>query len=82
MAPKPSVVDKIVAKYGIPDRLYVDNGPAFRSRDVLDRLADLGIEVHFGAPHAARAKRPRRTERRRPRIVDLTEVNLDELGDC
>ena len=76
MAPKSSIVDKIVAKYGIPDRLYVDNGRAFRSREVLDRLAALGIEVHFGIPYTARAKRLEQ------RFVDLTEVNLDELGDC
>lgn len=76
MAPKSSLVDKIVAKYGIPDRLYVDNGRAFRSRDVLDRLADLGIDVHFASPYAARTKRLER------HFVDLAEVNLDELGDC
>ena len=76
MAPKPSIVDKIVAKFGIPDRLDVDNGPAFRSRDVLDRLADLSIDVHFSSPYAGRAKGLER------HFVDLTEVNLDELGDC
>ncbi len=77
MAPTPSIVDKIVAKYGIPERVYVDNGRAFTSRAFLDAMAALGIEVCFGTPYSAQ---PKRLERH---IVDLTEVNLDELlGEC
>lgn len=74
MASRPPIVDKIVAKYGIPERLYVDNGRAFTSKAVLSSLADLGIEVHVSTPYSAKAKRLER------HFVDLTEVDLDELG--
>lgn len=73
MAPKPSFVDKIVAKYGIPDHVYVDNGPAFTSKAFLDGMAALGIEVRVATPYSAK---PKRMEHH---FVDLTEVNLDEL---
>lgn len=74
MAPAPSIIAKIVAKYGVPERVYVDNGRAFSSKAFRDGMAALGIEVHFGSPYSARAKRLERN------FVDLTEVNLDELG--
>lgn len=75
MATKISLVDKIVAKYGVPERIYVDNGRAFTSKAFLDGMAALGVEVHVACPYAARAKRPER------HVVDLTEVNFAELGD-
>lgn len=73
MAPKPSIVDKIVAKFGIPERVYVDNGPAFTSKAFLGGMAALGIEVRFATPYSAKPKRMERD------FVDLTEINLDEL---
>lgn len=74
MVSRPPIVDKIIAKYSIPERLYVDNGGAFTSKAVLSSLTDLGIEVHFGTPYSTKAKRLER------HFVDLTEVDLDELG--
>lgn len=73
MAPKPSLVEKIVAKYGIPERVYVDNGRAFTSKAFLDGMAALGVHVHVGTPYSAKPKCMERD------LVDLTEVNLDEL---
>jgi len=74
MPQKPSIVDKIVAKYGIPERIYVDNGSAFTSKAFLSGCADLGIQVHFSTPYSPSAKPLER------HFVDLTEVNVDELG--
>lgn len=73
MAEKSSIVDKIVAKFGIPERIYVDNGSAFTTKAFRSGCAALGIEVHHSSPYSARAKRLER------HFVDLTEVNIDEL---
>lgn len=67
MVSKTSLVENIVAKYGIPDRIYVDNGRAFTSKAVLDDLTALGVKVDFATPYSPVSKHLER------HFADLTE---------
>jgi putative transposase len=47
---------KAVIKYGVPARLYWDNGPIYRSKQVALVAARLGVKVTFSTPYAPEGK--------------------------
>lgn len=44
------VLDSLAAKFGVPKQLRLDNGPEFRSRELLEWAKAKGVELAFSQP--------------------------------
>jgi len=47
-----SLIREIFARFGLPDTMVSDNGPAFRSKEWQGYLAQLGVKVMYTAPYS------------------------------
>lgn len=81
-----AVLEKAVRRRGIPKRLYVDNGAAFRSQHLAVVCAKLGISLIHAKPYSPQGKgkmeRWFRTVRMQflPSSAATTATSLDELN--
>ncbi len=76
-----------IATYGVPKRLYCDNGPAFIARHLKEASARIGcMLLHsepFDSPSRGKIERFNRTVRQRflPRLPEDKTLSLAELND-
>jgi len=76
-----------IATYGIPKRLYCDNGPAFVAKHLKEACARIGCSLlhsdPFDSPSRGKIERFNRTVRQRflPRLTDQDQVSLAALND-
>ncbi len=81
-----AMLEQAVRKRGIPKRLYVDNGAAFRSKHLALVCAKLGIALIHARPYTPQGKgkmeRWFRTVRMQflPTLQDTERMTLDELN--
>jgi len=78
------IFKEAILVYGIPDRLYVDNGPAFSSQYLAKACANLNIGlVHskpYDSPSRGKIERFFRTVRERF-LIDVKASTLNEIND-
>jgi putative transposase len=76
-----------IATYGVPKRLYCDNGPAFIARHLKEASARIGCALlhsdPFDSPSRGKIERFNRTVRQRflPRLPEGKPLTLEELND-
>jgi len=76
-----------IATYGVPKRLYCDNGPAFIAKHLKEASARIGCTVlhsdPFDSPSRGKIERFNRTVRQRflPRLPEDKTLTLAELND-
>jgi transposase InsO family protein len=81
-----TMLEQAVRKRGIPKRLYVDNGAAFRSKHLALVCAKLGIALIHARPYSPQGKgkmeRWFRTTRMQflPTLADPARMTLEELN--
>jgi len=78
---------RAIAVYGVPKRLYCDNGPAFIAKHMKEACARIGCCLlysdPFDSPSRGKIERFNRTVRQRflPRLADQEPLSLDALND-
>ncbi len=76
-----------IGVYGVPKRLYCDNGPAFVAKHLKEACARIGCSLlysdPFDSPSRGKIERFNRTVRQRflPRLTDQDLVTLDVLNE-
>jgi len=76
-----------IATYGVPKRLYCDNGPAFIAKHLKEACARIGCTLlhsdPFDSPSRGKIERFNRTVRQRflPRLPEDKPLTIDELND-
>ncbi|MEE4292293.1 MAG: DDE-type integrase/transposase/recombinase [Cycloclasticus sp.] len=76
-----------IATYGVPKRLYCDNGPAFIAKHLKEASARIGCTLlhsdPFDSPSRGKIERFNRTVRQRflPRLPEDKILGLEELND-
>jgi len=76
-----------IATYGVPKRLYCDNGPAFIAKHLKEACARIGCTLlhsdPFDSPSRGKIERFNRTVRQRflPRLPEEKPLTIDELND-
>lgn len=76
-----------IATYGVPKRLYCDNGPAFIAKHLKEACARIGCTLlhsdPFDSPSRGKIERFNRTVRQRflPRLPEDKLLTIDELND-
>jgi len=81
-----NVLRDAIATYGVPKRLYCDNGPAFIARHLNEASARIGCTLlhsePFDSPSRGKIERFNRTVRQRflPRLPEDKVLTLEELN--
>ena len=76
-----------IATYGVPKRLYCDNGPAFIARHLKEACARIGCTLlhsePFDSPSRGKIERFNRTVRQRflPRLPEDQAITIEELNE-
>jgi len=76
-----------IATYGVPKRLYCDNGPAFIAKHLRESTARIGCTLlhsdPFDSPSRGKIERYNRTVRQRflPRLAEGKTFTLEELNE-
>lgn len=76
-----------IATYGVPKRLYCDNGPAFIAKHLKEACARIGCTMlhsdPFDSPSRGKIERFNRTVRQRflPRLPEDKPLPIEELND-
>lgn len=82
-----AAVRRGIATYGVPKRLYCDNGPAFIAKHLKEACARVGCSLlhsdPFDSPSRGKIERFNRTVRLRflPRLTDEDRLSLQALND-
>ena len=77
-----------IATFGVPKRLYCDNGPGFVARHLKEACARIGCTLlhsdPFDSPSRGKIERFNRTVRQRflPRLPENEKLSLADLNDC
>jgi len=74
------VLEQAVMRRGVPKRLYVDNGAAFRSQHLALVCAKLGITLIHARPYHPEAKGKQERWFRTVRMQLLTRLGTDDLA--
>jgi len=76
-----------IATYGVPKRLYCDNGPGFIAKHLKEACGRIGCTLlhsdPFDSPSRGKIERFNRTCRQRflPRLPENTKITLDDLNE-
>jgi len=76
-----------IVTYGVPKRLYCDNGPAFLARHLKEACARIGCTLlhsdPFDSPSRGKIERFNRTVRQRflPRLAEDEKISMEELNE-
>ncbi len=82
-----TVFREAIVKYGVPKKIFVDNGPSFRAGYLREVSARIGCTLlhsqPYDSPSRGKIERFNRTVRQRflPRLPDGQILTLDELND-
>ncbi len=82
-----SVLRDGIATYGVPKRLYCDNGPAFVAKHLKEACARIGCTLlhsdPFDSPSRGKIERFNRTVRQRflSRLPEDTTITIEDLND-
>ncbi len=76
-----------IATYGVPKRLYCDNGPAFIAKHLKEACARIGCTLlhsdPFDSPSRGKIERFNRTVRQRflPRLPENQDITIEDLNE-